>query len=207
MITNWCENRLTIKGQKEELKKLLINFWDDDKKEFSMHNIIPATKANNRIMLWGTKWDICCDNSLDRELSYLNSKSFNGEIILEYETPEDTNKKFLLKISSLYKTLEFKLDYYKPDLLSIGTLSFKNNRILKTKNVNLEDSNSEIEFLSLLLDLNFDDISYFLSFYDLEDKTLNYIRSKILNNEKEECLIIDYTDVINNASSFPDPEQ
>ena len=41
-MPNYCDNKLEIKGSKENIKLFLISFLDDELDEFSMRELVPV---------------------------------------------------------------------------------------------------------------------------------------------------------------------
>jgi hypothetical protein len=117
-MPNWCENKLTVSGDKKEIKKfkLLAKGKDSD---LILNNFVPLPKNIKekegawyewQIENWGTKWDI-------------NAKlTYNDENYLEYEFDSAWSppSEWIKQVGQKYKKLDFRLKYDEPGVGFMG---------------------------------------------------------------------------------------
>ncbi len=127
-MPNWCSNKLTIKGNEEDLIEFKIhakNIYTD----LSLNNFIPMPKELEntqspgpwpnwydwRLLNWGIKWDV---------EAHLIDESKNM-LIYEFESPWGPPTIWLKKVAFIFPELSFELYYKEPGMCFQGTMSAK----------------------------------------------------------------------------------
>lgn len=123
-MPNWCTCELEIEGSEEDISKLLEqgkipSKWSE-KSEFSLDNFIPTPSdsldSNSWHMEnWGTKWDISPE--IDNQGSFVQMK-FDSAWSPPIEAFE--------RISKLYPSIEFKLNFFEPGMDFCGVAKYHN---------------------------------------------------------------------------------
>jgi len=139
-MPNWCENKLTIQGDKKQIAlfkkgaKIYVPN-EDSNTDLSLNQIVPTppclkyTEAPGDnpnwydwcIENWSTKWDISGAELIKNE---------ENELIYDFETAWSPPEQWLKKASKLFKKLTFTLEYEEPGAGFAGTLKVKNGRTL-----------------------------------------------------------------------------
>lgn len=201
-MPNWCENHLKLTGTQKDVSNFLSDFWDKKENCFSMQHMI---KSNNYKEDFGTKWDISCDEDLE-EYTEKMSISYDGSIYMAYETAWAPNENFIEKISSKYPNVVFTLEYYECGCRFVGTSTYDKGIKTSFKYLDREIA-SEIDYYSLVFELDFDDKDYILSECDLDQETIDFFNKQEIEEEKKEPPeIIDLTEDFLEFYLFPDPE-
>lgn len=119
-MPNWCENQLTIKGPKEDLDNITINYTQDPEGDaniidmvLDLNKIAPRPEGEDGnwyewcIRNWGTKWNIeNCGCSWHR-----NS---NNEIHTEFNTAWAPCLEAIDKLAELFPKLKMIMKYCEP---------------------------------------------------------------------------------------------
>lgn len=154
MCPNWCENNLTIKGDKKTLDKF-IQAAKRKNTDLSLQKLVPMpkelenTKADHQhvnqdlidkygadnwydwqVKNWGTKWDI--EATLLKDL-YNNSNipiKLKDKIFYEFDSAWAPPIDAFITISKKFPTLDFSLRYDEPNMGFKGTAKIKNGKVL-----------------------------------------------------------------------------
>lgn len=123
-MPNWCFNQLIITGPVDDIKKFMSDTKHPTNENvlLSFNTLVPEPKDIKakdprilsedsrfwRIDNWGTKWD------LDEEIviSINEFKDINHmQVTYEFHTAWTPCNKWLMKVSTMYPTLEFDLEF------------------------------------------------------------------------------------------------
>lgn len=158
-MPNWTENDLTITGNEEDLKKLkefvttkketLLDFekiipfpqkvYDDEKEIRKMEELKGNEKKNAEIIQalkektefnshdwcisnWGTKWNSCRAEIIKEDKNHL---------VYTFETAWSPPLPVIVKLSSLFPTLKFLLEYYERGNGFCGKLEIDKVKIIQ----------------------------------------------------------------------------
>lgn len=120
-MPNWCDNKLSIDGDEELLKKFYNENRDDDN-ELSFDKSVPLYDDDDgddnmkRITRWGTKWDAheVCTNEM-------------GEY--EFDTAWSPPEQWFIAIVEKYPELSFELLYSEPGMGFSGVIKGEDGEI------------------------------------------------------------------------------
>ena len=142
-MPNWCENELTVSGDKAEIRKLKTKARDRDT-DLSLNNLYPMPEELRkteplpdkpkkalvkkygadhwyywRINNWGTKWDVTAEltNETDESLLYGFCSAWSPPI------------SWLKKVSRDYPKLSFRLKYDEPGMGLIGVVVMEKGEV------------------------------------------------------------------------------
>lgn len=143
-MPNWCDNRLTVTGDAEALKRFVVDITNDDDSITIFKNLVPfptelegeeitikdgsSSKVLGRAFTdegyswclrnWGTKWGDC-----ETEITVND-----GYLVIRYQTAWSPALEGLEEVSRLFPTLTFQTDYIEEGMQFIGAASFENGR-------------------------------------------------------------------------------
>ena len=142
-MPNHILNQLNISGNEKQILKLREQIKGDDNNEkcedddillIDFEKIIPMPETekdnwyNWRLENWGTKWNA---------YHFVDEPSDHG--FIQFDTAWSTPKPIIKKLSELYPTLTFYVEYADEDLGSnCGTYQYKNGKLLKETEEDLE---------------------------------------------------------------------
>lgn len=171
-MPNWCENRLTVAGDKKQVDKFveqgktedhllqmsqfipyLKKFADLDKKANKFNEGKPLNEQMKdgfnqggyewRIANWGTKWDLV-EGELVREE--------NTKAIYHFDTAWSSPFKFVKTVSKQFPELTFEIHYEEMGMMVIGTNQYKNGELIFENNFQEFESMKEYYQQSEFLD-------------------------------------------------------
>ena len=204
-MPNWCDNTLNIAGKKEDISKFLLDFWSEEDNAFTMKKLNYLMIGNDNVEKYGTKWDISCEDDYADVKSKLEEDNFDGSVYLSYETAWSPNTQFVKRVSLKYTDLAFTLEYYESGMCFVGSETYKKGDRVEYEYAELNDS-SEIDYYSLVLKFDFEDIDY-LSECDLDENIISQLTK--LDEEltaKRKIQIIDLTDFFSAQYIMPEPK-
>ena len=105
-MPNWCENEVTISGQKEDLEKITALIWNDSNK-FDFNKITKMPKDESDwyswcLVNWGTKW-----NSHDVELCYNGKRTLKYIFMTAWTPPIPVIRRISEKFPNVRVTLKY----------------------------------------------------------------------------------------------------
>jgi len=136
-MPNWCENRMIIKGKKEEIDRFLKEAkgeGEDKNLPVSLGKLVPVPKElldgedgyHWRLAHWGSKWDLC-ECIITSRKDYKNGIS---KVEIDYETAWSPISEGLCKISEIFPQLEFFHKYIEEGVGFAGYQNFRAGRML-----------------------------------------------------------------------------
>ena len=118
-MPNWCSNRLVITGLSESESKQLV---DAIVAEELLETFVPTPEDANaydyHVNEWGTKWDV--GGEVD---------AFGDSLLSYFESAWSPPIEGLTKISSLFPTAEFRLEYNEPGMCYCGVTYFSKGEV------------------------------------------------------------------------------
>lgn len=130
-MPNWCENSLTIFGDKKTIENLYKMALDIDDKGF-FNQIVPRPLSeeenwyNWNAENWGTKWDVCSDG-FDVEKIEGDNDDYSFQIYLE--TAWSPPMAFVTALCKKFK-VSATLDYIEVGCDFVGTLEVEKEKVL-----------------------------------------------------------------------------
>ncbi|MAH51402.1 hypothetical protein CMI37_36640 [Candidatus Pacearchaeota archaeon] len=125
-MPNWCENRLVVRGEKEDMTKFLKVINDKTTRSQNLLNaFIPAPSDEEdlyhwHIENWGTKWDVDFeDATIEDDYAEFSFDSAWGPPVV-----------WLEKVAKKYPKLKFSLKYEEPGMDFIGCAKGKDGVIV-----------------------------------------------------------------------------
>jgi hypothetical protein len=123
-MPNWCENRVRVTGEFDELKRF-IGFVKDDKLMFSFQKITPMDEKlldseewyEWRKEHWGTKWEI-------GDINFEDSSS-QGEIEYNFLTAWAPPVPIFNKLRDEFPELDISWQYDEPGMGFAGNLAYE----------------------------------------------------------------------------------
>ena len=150
-MSNWCSNKLTIDGNKENLKafKDQVRGIETD---MCLNNLVPMPKELEgttspgedpnwydwRLRNWGIKWDI---------EAHLVDESEDA-LIYEFESPWGPPYGWMRKIAPMFPDLSFELYYKEPGMCFQGTIVTQKDLFINQEEdyfENIDMSDEELE--------------------------------------------------------------
>jgi len=135
-MPNWCENRMVVKGKREEVDRFLSKArgeGEDKDSPVSLAKLVPIPKELLdgesyywRIANWGSKWDLCECAIMSRK-DYKNGLSM---VEVDYQTAWSPICEGLCKISGLFPQLEFYHKYIEEGIGFAGYQNFRAGKML-----------------------------------------------------------------------------
>lgn len=135
-MPNWCENILSVSGNKKEIKRFAESV--ENGQIISFEKLFPTPPEvmpawyEWRLANWGTKWDACeC-----KDISEYESVEGNYDPVSEwingvyFWTAWSPPMSFMSRAAVLFPTLTFHLIYYEPLGCYAGEGKVKGNKIL-----------------------------------------------------------------------------
>jgi len=138
-MPNWCENTLSIDGEEKILKEFkekakTIESEKTRETDLSLNQFIPMPEFEEEewyewaIDNWGCKWDIT---------AYINHES-KKELIYTFDSPWSPPLEAIKRISKLYPTLNFTIDYAEPGMCFGGIKTYKNGKEIESDEYDIE---------------------------------------------------------------------
>ena len=141
-MPNWCMNKLSVKGKKKQISEFKKKAKGESS-DLSMDNFFPTPREllekdrqeteNNkpqsldwykwRLHHWGCKWDIRAELVDQKE----------DELDYSFDSPWSPPVEFILNVSTLYKRLNFNLEYDEPGNDFAGKLECAEGQIIEEK--------------------------------------------------------------------------
>ncbi len=123
-MPNWCENSLSVKGDKESLSHFMTAIQKDNEIDFTLLVPRPSDKDedwyNWNYDNWGTKW-------APSEIQ-LQSISENSAEFL-FVTPWGTSDRLFTNIAAIYPTLDFTLSYSESGMGFCGAIRWTDGKV------------------------------------------------------------------------------
>lgn len=142
-MPNWCENGLTITGDKGELDRFLENAageTDGETGEFSLAKLYPppvgADSQEWCVEHWGTKGDV---NGVE------GHRDADDEAFFQFDTAWTPPLAALRHISTLYPLLTFSLSYEEDGEAFAGDYAVQDGNVLRHEERDLADEDSDDE--------------------------------------------------------------
>jgi len=150
-MPNWCENGLTITGDKAEIDRFLQDApgetpayesagQDAIQSEFSLAKLYPAPVGADLedwyVEHWGTKWDV---NVVD------SHRDTDNEAFFQFDTAWTPPLSGLRHISALYPSLKFSLTYEESGEAFMGVYEVQDGNVLREEEREMADDELEDE--------------------------------------------------------------
>lgn len=171
-MPNWCENRLTVRGDKIELEKFMERaerIEDKNKEALTLNNFVKRDEENwyqDSLDKWGTKW----------EISGAVLQSSANELIYQFDSAWSPPTEWLTSVIEMYPTLEFELRYREDGCCFAGIITGSNGLVNSDVYIDTTDVFTDVQ------DELGDDEMYSDRFYDLIDSKIDELVESAVAN-------------------------